>query len=102
MLIDMDEISASNVQRMLKVGYIRESKIIDQLEEKGLISEYRGSQTRQVLYRELDIESENNEIESKNLEKNITKGKKQKDSIFNKWWFWILTIIFVMIIIGNM
>lgn len=102
MLIDMDEISASNVQRMLKVGYIRASKIIDQLEEKGLISEHRGSQTRQVLYRELDIESENNEIESKNLEKNITKGKKQKDSIFNKWWFWILTIIFVMIIIGNM
>jgi len=37
------------IQRMLKVGYARAGRIIDQLEQFGIISGYNGSRPRDVL-----------------------------------------------------
>ena len=37
------------IQRKFKVGYARAGRIIDQLEERGIISGYQGSKPRQVL-----------------------------------------------------
>lgn len=47
--IDMGQISASMIQRKFKVGYARAGRIIDQMEERGIISGYQGSKPRQVL-----------------------------------------------------
>jgi len=41
--------SASLLQRRLKLGYSRAARIIDQLEEKGLVSGYDGSKPREIL-----------------------------------------------------
>ena len=41
--------SASFIQRRFKVGYSRAGRIIDQMEERGIISGYEGSKPRQVL-----------------------------------------------------
>ncbi len=41
--------STSQVQRRLKVGYARAGRIIDQMEERGIISGYQGSKPREVL-----------------------------------------------------
>ena len=41
--------STSFIQRNFKVGYSRAGRIIDQLEEKGIISENQGSKPREVL-----------------------------------------------------
>lgn len=41
--------STSAIQRRLKVGYARAGRIIDQMEERGIISGYQGSKPREVL-----------------------------------------------------
>ncbi len=49
LVIDMGSASASMLQRRFKIGYSRAGRIIDQMEERGLISGYDGSKPRQVL-----------------------------------------------------
>ncbi|OGG19034.1 hypothetical protein A3D78_06730 [Candidatus Gottesmanbacteria bacterium RIFCSPHIGHO2_02_FULL_39_14] len=44
-----DRASASLLQRRLKIGYARAARILDQLEEKGVVSEDEGSLPRVVL-----------------------------------------------------
>ncbi len=46
---DYGHASASLLQRRLKLGYSRAARIIDQLEDKGLISGYDGSKPREIL-----------------------------------------------------
>lgn len=48
-VIDMGQASASFIQRRFKVGYARAARIIDQMEERGIISGYEGSKPRKVL-----------------------------------------------------
>ena len=47
--VNMGQISASMIQRKFKVGYARAGRIVDQMEERGIISGYEGSKPRQVL-----------------------------------------------------
>lgn len=49
MAVDFGEVSTSDIQRRFKIGYTRAGRIIDQMEERGIISEYKGSQPREVL-----------------------------------------------------
>ena len=48
-VIDIGQASTSLVQRKLKVGYARAGRIIDQMEARGIISEFEGTNPRQVL-----------------------------------------------------
>lgn len=48
-IIDIGEVSASYIQRKFKIGYARAGRIIDQMEARGIISEYEGSKPRKVL-----------------------------------------------------
>ena len=41
--------STSLLQRKLKLGYARAARVIDQMEERGVIGPYRGSKPREVL-----------------------------------------------------
>ena len=47
--VDTGKISASYIQRRLKVGFSRAARIIDQMEERGLIGPQDGSKPREVL-----------------------------------------------------
>jgi DNA segregation ATPase FtsK/SpoIIIE, S-DNA-T family len=49
---EYDRASASLLQRRLKVGYARAARIIDQLEQRGYIGAFDGSNARQVLRRD--------------------------------------------------
>ena len=49
MVIESRQASTSYIQRKLKVGYARAGRIIDQMEERGIISGYQGSKPREVL-----------------------------------------------------
>ena len=49
MCVDMGQASASALQRRFKIGYTRAGRIIDQMEERGIISGYEGSKPRKVL-----------------------------------------------------
>jgi len=50
---EYDRASASLLQRRLKIGYARAARIIDQLESRGYIGTFDGSNARQVLRREV-------------------------------------------------
>ena len=49
-VVETGQASTSFIQRKFKVGYARAGRIIDQLEERGVISGYQGSKPRQVLW----------------------------------------------------
>lgn len=49
--------STSNIQRRLKVGYSRAARIMDQLEDEGIIGAANGSKPREVLVDALELES---------------------------------------------
>ncbi len=49
MCIETGQASTSFIQRRFKVGYARAGRIIDQMEERGIISGYQGSKPREVL-----------------------------------------------------
>ena len=49
---EYDRASASLLQRRLKVGYARAARIIDQLEARGYIGPFDGSNARPVLRRD--------------------------------------------------
>ncbi len=47
--IETGQASTSFIQRRFKVGYARAGRIIDQMEQRGIISGYQGSKPREVL-----------------------------------------------------
>ena len=49
MVVETQQASTSFIQRRFKVGYARAGRIIDQMEERGIISGYQGSKPREVL-----------------------------------------------------
>ena len=48
-IIETNQASTSFIQRRFKIGYARAGRIIDQMEERGIISGYQGSKPREVL-----------------------------------------------------
>ena len=48
-VIETGQAATSFIQRRFKVGYARAGKIIEQMEERGIISGYQGSKPREVL-----------------------------------------------------
>lgn len=47
--VDAGQISVSYLQRKLKLGYARAARIVDELEEMGVVGPYEGAKPRQVL-----------------------------------------------------
>ncbi|MGL5765849.1 MAG: DNA translocase FtsK, partial [Sarcina sp.] len=57
LIVDSGQVSASFIQRRLKIGFNRAARIMEQLEELGIISEKDGNKPRQVLINKEDIEN---------------------------------------------
>ena len=49
MVVEIGQASTSLIQRRFKVGYARAARIIDQMEERGIITGFDGTKPRQVL-----------------------------------------------------
>ena len=60
---EYDRASASLLQRRLKVGYARAARMIDQLEARGYIGAFDGSNARVVLRREASSPTGGDEAE---------------------------------------
>jgi S-DNA-T family DNA segregation ATPase FtsK/SpoIIIE len=50
--------SVSLLQRRLAIGYQRAARLIDQLEQEGIVGSYDGSKAREVLVDETYLERE--------------------------------------------
>lgn len=53
--VDFGHASSSLLQRRLKIGYSRAARIIDQMEDRGLVSTYDGNKPREVLISKVDL-----------------------------------------------
>lgn len=61
-IINENTASVSMLQRKLKIGYARAGRIIDQLEQRGVVGGYEGSKPRKVLVDRSYLEGEENEF----------------------------------------
>ena len=53
-VIDYERASASLLQRRLSIGYARAARLLDELEERGIVGPQQGSKPRRVLIRDID------------------------------------------------
>ncbi|OGH58641.1 MAG: hypothetical protein A2725_03000 [Candidatus Magasanikbacteria bacterium RIFCSPHIGHO2_01_FULL_33_34] len=58
LVVQTGKASASFLQRKLKIGYSRAARILDQLEEAGVIGAAEGSKPREVLITESELDAE--------------------------------------------
>jgi len=64
-IIESGQASVSGVQRRFKVGYARAGRLIDEMEQRGVIGPHEGSKARQVLMtREQWLEMQHNQPDS--------------------------------------
>lgn len=54
-VVEAGQASVSMIQRKFKVGYARAARIVDQMEERGIVGAFEGSKPRQVLITELQL-----------------------------------------------
>lgn len=78
-VIESGYASTSCIQRKFKFGYARAGRIIDQMEERGIISPYRGSKPREVLISKKQWDEVNNKYDSKIHNENIEINKSNKN-----------------------
>jgi len=63
MVLETGQASVSMLQRRLRLGYTRAARLIDAMEEEGIVGPFRGSKPRDILIK--DYKAEEGEEESK-------------------------------------
>ena len=104
-VVDEGEASVALLQRKLKIGYVRAARLIDEMEENGVVGRFEGSKPRAILVtREqvdmtystlMDAPQESNE--SADVSSCYDGGYKREPPgpkpFYKKWWFWVLVVI---------
>ena len=63
MVLDTGHASVSMLQRRLRLGYTRAARLIDSMEEEGIVGPFRGSKPREILISEYKAKEEISEVE---------------------------------------
>ncbi len=59
LVVDSGQASASMLQRRFKIGFNRAARLIDSMQERGIVGQSEGSKPRKVLISKEDLEGEN-------------------------------------------
>ena len=59
LVVEAGQASVSLIQRKFKVGYARAARIVDQMEERGIVGGFEGSKPRQVLITKQQLQEMN-------------------------------------------
>ena len=103
-VISTGMVSIPFIQQRFKIGYVRAGRIMDQLEERGIISGYNADKPRKVLINRnfCDVQTDVQEQpENEEKEQAVVENTKYEDeyenksSVVRKWWFWILVGMFL-------
>lgn len=70
-VLQHDKVSAATIQRHLQIGFNRAARLLEQLEANGFVGPQVGSQPREVLIKEEDLEN----LRKKLLEKKVKSRK---------------------------
>lgn len=106
-VISTGMVSIPFIQQRFKIGYARAGRIIDQIEERGIISGDNGDKPREVLINRnfCDVQTDVQEqTENEEKEQAVVENIKYEDeyenksSIFRKWWFWVLVGMFLYVV----
>ena len=82
--VSMGQASASMIQRKFKVGYARAGRIIDQMEERGIVSGYDGSKPRQTLISKEEWEEMKEQGEEVTYEEDYEEEYDEDDEVTNE------------------
>ena len=106
-IMPMKQVSTAFIQHKFKIEYARAGRIMDQLEERGIISGYNADKPRKVLINrnfcdvQTDVQEqpENEEKEQAVIENTKYEDEyENKSSVFRKWWFWVLVGMFLYVV----
>lgn len=106
-VISTEMVSIQFIQQRFKIGYARAGRIIDQMEEREIISGDNGDKPREVLINRnfCDVQTDVQEQpENEEKEQAVVENTKYEDeyenksSIFRKWWFWVLVGMFLYVV----
>jgi len=87
-VIETGKVSASYIQRKFNLGYARSARLLDQLEENGIIGPFNGAKPREILTKNM------NDLDKETLEKNIAKTKrKEREEEVKKWIYRLIKIV---------
>ena len=78
LILETGKVSASLIQRRLQIGYARAARLLDELEEAGVIGPARGALPRKILIKnksELDMASILEAAKKKRLRENMEEAK---------------------------
>ena len=59
-ILETGQASVSMLQRRLKLGYARAARIVDEMEEKGIVGPFQGSKPRAILITKEEWEARKN------------------------------------------
>lgn len=94
LVVETKQVSTPFIQRRFKIGYERAGKIVDQMEERGIISSYQGSKPREILVsKEMwnnlknninRVDKNENKQEKQQNDKSYVNGSERKNEIEDK------------------
>jgi len=83
-IVESGKASASFLQRKLRIGYARAARILDMMEDRGLVGPARGAKPREILQtieQAIEEENQNQEIENQEEKDTSQQETEQEDEI---------------------
>lgn len=104
-VVEEGEASVALLQRKLRIGYAQAARLIDEMEENGVVGRFEGSKPRAVLVTSEQVDMTYSTVQSASTEnREVTAPSSCYDSsysqeppgpkpFYKKWWFWALAVI---------